>query len=1453
MFNQIISFSVKNKLLVFLGVLGLVGWGIYSLIRLPLDAIPDITSNQVQIITVSPTLAAQEVEQFITYPVEIAMATVPGISEVRSISRFGLSVVTVVFEEDMNVLNARQLVSERLQVAQDQIPPGIGKPEMAPITTGLGEIYQYILNVKPGYENKYSLMDLRTIQDWIVKRQLLGTPGIAEVSSFGGYLKQYEIAVDPVKLKGFDLSLPEVFAALEKNNQNTGGAYIEKNESAYIIRALGLVNSLEETGKIVLKSYNGVPILIRDIGNVRFGHAVRYGAMTRNNEGEAVGGIVLMLKGENSYDVIERVKERIDIIKPSLPEGIEIHAFLDRSDLIGRAIHTVSKNLIEGGLIVIFVLVLLLGNLRAGIVVASVIPLSLLFAVSLMNVFGVSGNLMSLGAIDFGLIVDGAVIIVEAIVHRIHTSKFTSPILSRQEMDNVVIEGSIKIRQSAAFGELIILIVYLPILALVGTEGKMFRPMAQTVSFAILGALVLSLTYVPMMSSLLLSRKTTHKRTISDKIMDKIAKWYEPLIRFCLSNKIKVILVSFTLLVVSLIIFSRMGGEFIPTLEEGDFAVEFRLMPGTSLSQTVKTTLKASDILEKKFPEIKEIIGKIGTAEIPTDPMPIEATDLMVILKDKSEWTSASTREELAEKMSEALSVLPGAEYSFLQPIQMRFNELATGAKQDIAVKIFGEDMEILAEKAAQVGQLVKKIDGVSDIYVEQTEGLPQILVKYKRDKLAQYGLNINTANQIARTAFAGEKTGVVYEGQKRFDMVVRLNENTRKNIDDLKNLYIPIPGGSQIPMSEVATIEYKEGAAQISRERAQRKVLVGVNVRGKDVESVVNEIEQKVKAKIELPPGYFVEYGGQFQNLQEGKARLMIAVPVALLLIFLLLYLTFGSVTQTFLIFTGIPFAAVGGVFALLIRGMPFSISAGVGFIALFGVAVLNGIVLIAYFNQLKKEGMGDLVERILTGTQVRLRPVIMTAAVASLGFLPMALSNSAGAEVQKPLATVVIGGLITSTILTLLVLPVLYLYSEKKFRIGKAFSVVLLLFILPFTASQAQDSDTLYLSPKQAVELAIKNNPAVEQSRYRIEQNQRLKKTSFDLAKTNFSINYGQYNTQYNDDYFSVNQDFLLPGVYRKRAARFDQMILSSEKELAATQNRLSRDVNLAFFQLVVAQERKKAYKLLDSLYASFMGAAEMRFKTGEAPLIEKLAAESKLLEIQNQLFMAETDISTARTKLEKLLVTENTIQINYDSLLYPATFTEIEQGLETNPDIQILQQQIQVRKAETKVEKMNALPGFSIGYVNQSLMGNYTFDGNNVFLGPGYRFSFMTGSINIPLWYKPHRARIQAAEIGVRIAKAGYQQAMLQLQSEAFATFQNYLKFTRSVVYYQNQAIPLSEKLSDFASKRFQTGEGSYIEFLQNVNNAAQIRINYLNTIDQYNQTAIKLDYLLGGIHQ
>ena len=1063
MFQKLITYSIRHKLVIGVLSIALAIWGVWSLMHLPFDSTPDITDNQVQVITQAPSLGAQEVEQYVTTPVEMALANIPRIQERRSISRSGLSVITLVFDDAADIYWARSQVSQVVEQLEKELPKNT-ETEMGPIATGLGEIYHYTIRAKEGYEHKYSLTLLRTMQDWIVRKQLSGTPGVAEVSGWGGYVKQYEVAINTDQLNANGVSVSEVFDALQRNNANTGGSYIEENSNQYYIRGIGVVKNLEDVANITVKTVDGTPVKVGDVAKVQLGHATRFGAVTRNGEGEVVAGIAIMLKGENFQEVIKNVKERISQIQKSLPEGVVIEPFIDRTNLVDRVEGTIARNLIEGGLIVIFVLVIFLGNWRAGLVVASVIPLSMLFAFGMMKTFGIDGNLMSLGAIDFGMIVDSAVIIVEAVVTHINTGHFSQPevraaylaqsqnggaaipfALTQKQMDEEVHFSASRIRQSAAFGEIIIMIVYIPLMTLVGIEGKMFRPMALTVFFAILGAFILSLTYVPMASSLMLSRKVHTRKTFSDRVIEKLQAWYRPVLDWVLARNKDVITGAVALFCVSVVGFKYLGGEFIPSLEEGDFAVEMSMSQGTSLSQMVESCTKAEKLLKKEYPEIKQVVSRIGSAEIPTDPMPVERADIMIALKPKAEWTSAKTTPELMEKMEETLSAIPGLEAEISQPIQMRNNELLTGIKQDVAIKIFGDDLDVLTLQAGKVKKMIEDVPGVSGIFVEEVAGLPQIQVKYNHEKMAAYGVSVDDISEILETTFAGAVAGSLYEGDKKFDIVLRMDPSQR-NVETLEQLSIPLKDGTNIPLSQVADIDYSPAPAQVSHEDGARRIYVGFNVKGRDVQSTVEDIQKILDEKLKLPDGYYYNYGGEFENLQSATNRLMVVIPIALVIILLLLYATVKNVRESLFVFSAIPLAAIGGVWALWLRGMPFSISAGVGFIALFGVAVLNGIVLIGQMNQMQREeksadklsassGVTELIHhRIIESCMVRLRPVLMTALVASMGFLPMALSQGDGAEVQRPLATVVIGGLITSTLLTLLVLPAIYKTFTKK-----------------------------------------------------------------------------------------------------------------------------------------------------------------------------------------------------------------------------------------------------------------------------------------------------------------------------------------------------------------------------------------------------------------------------------
>jgi cobalt-zinc-cadmium resistance protein CzcA len=1453
MLNKIISFSVKNKLIIGLFVLALIGWGTFEVTRLPIDAVPDITDNQVQVITVSPSLGAPDVERLITFPIEQSCSNIPGLKQIRSFSRFGLSLVTIVFTDETDVYWARQQISERLQQVQQEIPAGVGSPAMAPVTTGLGEIYQYVVRPLPGYEGKYSPMELRTLQDWVVRRQLLGTPGVADVSSFGGQLKQYEIAVKPGQLKANNISIADVFDALEKNNENTGGAYIEKGPTVLYIRSEGLTKGIDDIEKIVVKTLdNGMPVLIRDVAVVQLGAATRYGAMCFNDKGEVAGAVVMMLKGENSSAVIKRVKDKVAIIQKSLPEGVVIEPFLDRTKMVNNAIKTVETNLVEGALIVVFVLVFFLGNLRAGLIVSSVIPLSMLFAIILMNKFGVGGNLMSLGAIDFGLIVDGTVIVVEAILHRFTHSKHFRKLgtIDQATMDAEVNASTGTMIKSAVFSQIIILIVYIPILSLQGIEGKMFKPMAFTVAFAILGAFLLSITYVPMMSALFLSKKISHKPSMADRMMTWLERRYQPALTRMMKFPKAIIAGTLLLFALAVVILGNMGGEFIPELEEGDFAVETRLLTGSNLNTTINATQKAAAILLKKFPEVEKVVTKIGSAEIPTDPMPLEASDMMVILKDKKEWTSASTFDELSEMMSKELAVVPGVSVGFQFPVQMRFNELMTGARQDVVCKIFGEDLDSLALYANKLGEVIKTVDGAINLYVETVTGMPQVVINYNRDAMAKYGLNVSDINRVVNTAFAGQSTGLVYEGEKRFDMVVRLADDARKDLSDVQHLLIPTRQGIQVPLEQVATVEEIEGPNQIQREDTRRRIIVGFNVTGRDVQTIVKELQQQVTAKLTLPPAYSIVYGGAFENLTAAKERLSLVVPVALLMIFMLLYFAFNSVKQGLLIYTAIPLSAIGGIFALWMRDMPFSISAGVGFIALFGVAVLNGILLVSEFNRLKKEGWTDVRRVVLHGTKSKLRAVLMTALVPSLGFIPMAVSNGAGAEVQKPLATVVIGGLIISTMLTLFVLPVFYILFEKGFKYfkpGKTAAAVLifLLFAAPATL-QAQQP----ITATEAVELALKNNLHIQAAKLGEQYYQSLKKSNLDIDKTNVGIEYGQLNSVANDNRFTISQGIQFPTVYKHQRSINNTNIVLSKISTLQQEYELKAQVRQTFYAILVLQQKKQLLLEADSIYKAFLEKAALRFKAGDIDALEKSTTENQRIQIANQLRILETDEEVKLHQLSTLLNTREKVMPAGAEPVYHLTEMPDSGYLARTPAMAMRQQLLERSVQENKLEKSRLLPTLNLGYNNTSIIGYQRVGNDEKYFGGGDRFSSVSAGVGIPLFSSGQRARIRASNIFIQQQQRELEATQQQLETalrNATDVYNNHLQLlSTQTVLLKNAALMIAG-----ANKRMSAGEIGYLEWVMLVNQALEIRGNYFTLVEELNNAAFMVEKL-SGLH-
>ncbi len=1443
MLNKIIEFSVRNKLIVGLFVLALIGYGIFQASRLPIDAVPDITNNQVQVMTIAPSFGATDIERLVTFPIEQANSNISGMTEIRSFSRFGLSLVTIVFDDETDVYWARQQVAERLQQVQGQIPASIGTPELGPVTTGLGEIYQYVVKPKKGYAQKYDAIELRSIQDWIVRRQLLGVKGVAEVSSFGGKLKQYEIAINPNKLNAYGISINDVFAAVESNNQNTGGAYIEKGPTVLYIRSEGLIGNISDIENIAIATKNNAtPLFIRDVAEVKIGYATRYGAMCYNDEGEVSGAVVMMLKGANSSDVINNVKERIAQIQKSLPEGVEIEPFLDRTKMVNNAIGTVEKNLLEGALIVVFVLVLFLGNFRAGLLVASVIPLAMLFAIIMMNLFGVSGNLMSLGALDFGLIVDGAVIIVEAVMHQLaqHKKLDKAQALSKQQMDGAVTSSASKMMNSAVFGQIIILIVYLPIFSLQGIEGKMFKPMAQTVAFALLGAFMLSLTYIPMMSALFLSKKIKHGKNFSDRVMQQLGTTYQGALTKVLRFP-KIILGTVLLLfVAALIVLSNLGGEFIPSLEEGDFAVETRVLAGSNLNTTIQSTQQAAHILKTRFPEVEKVVTKIGSGEVPTDPMPIEAGDMMVILKDKSEWTSATTFPELAQKMTNALEDVPGITTGFQFPVQMRFNELMTGARQDVVCKIFGENLDTLAHNAHKLAKIISTVEGAENLYVEPITGMPQIIIEYKRPIIAQYHLSIADINKVVNTALAGQSTGLVFEEEKRFDLVVRLATTERKNLEDVQNLLIPTPNGHQMPLSQLATVSIKDGPNQIQREDAKRRIVVGFNVKGRDVESIVEELQQKVNAQIKFPAGYFVNYGGAFENLNQAKKRLMIAVPVSLLLIFILLFFAFKSLRQGLLIYTAIPLSIIGGIFFLALRGMPFSISAGVGFIALFGVAVLNGIVLIAEFNRLKSTGMKSLPMIVLTGTRLRLRPVLMTAFVASLGFLPMAISNGAGAEVQRPLATVVIGGLLVATFLTLFVLPLLYIIFEKgikTIRLNKKTLLILILFALTTRSSFAQQQ----ISLDKAIEIALMNNRQIKNEAIRSQYAKALIKTNADLPKANASAEYGQINSAYNDSKFGITQNFAFPRVYNRQKQLLVAEWNASLLGVSLKEHEIKKVLTQLFYTFLYLKGKESLLQKADTLYERFYEKARIRLEKGESNILEKATAQTQRAGIAMQLLQVDQAIDMALLEMQVLLNSKEQFVPELPALKMPQnkSFSKVS----STPLLQMLQQQQQIAKAQIAVERAKMIPDFAIGYFNNSFRG---IGADNKLYNSSNRFSSAQVAMSVPIFTQFQKAKIRGAKIQENLLQNQYETELAQQQNQYDQLLVQYKSNKQIVETFEKSELQNATSILGTANLQFVSGDINYLEFVMLCNQAFQIQSNYLEALKAYNDALIALEF-------
>ena len=1443
MLERIIQYSIHHKLIILLFSAIMVGFGIYSLSQIPIGSVPDITNNQVQIITTSRNLATEDVEKFLTYPVELEMANLPNVKEIRSISKFGLSVVTVVFDDRIGTYLPRQLIAEKIKAAEEKIPAEFGQPFMGPITTGLGEIYQYVINVDSAYKDVYSLSDIRTIQDWIVRRQLSGIPGVVEVNTWGGFLKEYEVAINPERLRGLKISVTQIFSALEKNNSVAGGGYIEKTNQTYFIRGEGLIGSLEDIENIIIDSRDGIPIFIRDIATVGFGHATRFGAITGNGEGEKVLGQVMMLKDANTKAVINAVNERVSEISPSLPPGISINPFLERSELIGKTSKTIAENIILGSLIVIFVVVLLLGNIRSGLVVASVIPLSLLFALSLMYIFGVDANLMSLGAIDFGIIIDGAVIIVEFIAFKItaeRTEFLALPKGERQSfIDKVTLKGASKMMHSAVFGQLIIIIVFIPILSLVGVEGKMFRPMALVFSFALIGTMILCFTYVPVMASLFIRPTDPNKKTISFRIITFLQDKHKPTMEWALKRKKLVLGMAFVILISAVFLYSRMGGEFVPTLDEGDFVIQPVLKTGTSLSNTTEITTRIEKIL-MRFPEVDQVISRIGAAEVPTDPMSMEESDVIIKLRPKKEWVSAKSKDELADKFKEALLEIPGVDIEFTQPIEMRFNELITGVRADLAIKIFGEDLDVLYNKATEIERAIQHIEGAADIIVEKVAGLPQMSIEYDRQKIAKYGLNVEELNNIVSMGFAGKTAGRVFEGEKQFDLVVRFDKDNRRSIQDIENATVQLPNGNQLPLNEFATITVTKGPSKISRDDTKRRIVVGVNVRGRDLESVVKDVQFIINRDIDLPTGYTIDYGGQFENLRSATARLKFAVPIALVLIFVLLYFAFDSIRDALIIYSAIPMSAVGGVFLLFLRGMPFSISAGVGFIALFGIAVLNGIVLIEEFKDLKAHGVKDVNERIILGTRNRLRPVLLTASAAALGFLPMAISNSSGAEVQRPLATVVIGGLISATALTLVVLPVLYALFErnrtdkpKDDKPMKALVILLLLLIMP-VLGYGQKND---ITANQAVEIALRNNLGLKASAQRINQSKQLWGSAIDIDKTEFYYNKDENNFAPNNiplNVLGVSQSFQFPTVYgaQRKVMQGRSQLVSDQFDM--DKRMVIKEVCMAYYEIVYWEQMFQNYTYLDSLYTAFDYAANRRYEQGESNYLEKLTAETKKKEISLQLNQILESIRKSHLVLNQWLQTDAKFVVSNKQLeripLLPLDTMD-------HPGLNYYNDAIKLSGKILMLERHKLLPDLNVSL----------FRGANKGIGNQTYWGFEVG-VAIPLWFGSEKSKITAAKTDTYIMEFESNNYKIKLNSKYLELQSDLIQFDKGINYYESTGKELSEKTIFHAEQAFKNGEIDFLQYTQLLENAKNIESNYLTSLFKYNMTVLEANFLM-----
>lgn len=1434
MLRSIVDFSVRNKSIVFFGVILLVLAGSIATSLLPIDAVPDITTNQVQVITVSTGLPAEDVERFVTFPVEQRLANLPGIVDLRSISRFGLSLVTVVFDEKVPTLQARQLIAEQLRQASNDIPPVFGIPEMMPITTGLGEIYQYALDVDPQYADRYDAMELRTIQDWLVKRQLSGIEGIIDVSSFGGLVKQYEVAYQPQRMAALGITPDMLLGALENNNTNTGAGYINEGKKAVYIRTEGLITGLDELGKILVSARDGHPVLVKDIAEVRYGAALRYGALTKDGKGETVGGITLLLKDANAKATVERVKLRIDEIQKSLPKGVRIVPYLERSELVSRTIGTAVENLAVGGLVVALVLIFFLGDFRSGLLVASIIPLSMLFALLMMWLFGVSANLMSLGAVDLGIVVDGAVIIVEGILHAFAIG-YVGHKLSKAESDQIAIDATVQVYKSAAFGVLIILVVFFPVLYLGGIEGKMFQPMALTLIFALTGALILSVTFIPAAGALLLRKINLQKSTLGERWMKRMAGAYKAWLERILPARA----LTMTGLVVAMGLtiwrIGDMGAVFVPDLEEGDLAMQMAVRSGSNVEEVVAIATAVEQRLLRAFPdELRSVVSKIGTAEIPTDPMAIEDADIMLLLHPKDQWQRASDRYALVSLMKEELEAFPDVEFEFSQPIQLRFNELISGSKADIAVKVFGPHTEELRKVGERAEALIAQIDGADDVKLERTEGLMQLIIEPNRDKLVWYGLDVADVNLAIQSAYSGAQAGVIYEDERRFNLVMRMDK-IAEAAPDLSSIMLRAKNGNMVSLDQVIDKKRDEGIAMVTREKAQRRISIGVNVRNRSLTKVVDDIKKELEANLNMPPGYSIRYEGEFRNYEEARSRLLVAVPISLLIILGLLYFTFARWRHAVLVFSAVPFTTIGGIWALSIRGLPFSISAGIGFIALFGVGVLNSIVLISHINHMRETHPEmDLRKLVALAASDRYRPVILTALTAVLGFLPMALSTNAGAEVQRPLATVVIGGLFVDTFLTLVYLPKLYFWLETRLHGKKALSSAALIAALTILGASTEG----FAQNRQAVTwddfktAAFAYNPNLELRESMLDFERERSGENWQIQPTQMQYGYGQLNkVPFAQDYqWLFTQDFGSIPEHIYRGKRQEARIAATDAEIQAFKKNFEADLKIAYLQWIAAHERLEITRSYSSRLDSLEQRVKSQARVGDIPATQQYIFEAELLRLRREKAQNEIILGQKALVLERLCQFDvSGLQPSEDNgfgVLHPIPDTLFTRRYSRAQEVRIEEGEFGL-----KMQRSAFFPALSAGYQRARLEGES--GGDAYFLG-----------VSLPLWYGPDKSRSRQAGIILDQEQMKLEAIKFSLAAEARQQYQAYLSL-RSL--YESDGIEFYHKslqLSSKAESVFRTGETDAYQLLQALSAAYQLHLQYLDLSEDYGSARINL---------